>query len=88
MPTIKIQTNKGDITVELFAEDAPKTVENFVTLAKKGFYDGVIFHREAHPMKPQACQAPGEGPGDGCEIGTAGMRPAHLSSNRLTADRR
>ena len=35
----------GEITIDFFPEDAPKTVENFVTLAKKGFYDGLTFHR-------------------------------------------
>jgi len=40
-----IKTNKGDIKIELFSEDAPKTVENFVKLAKEGFYDGTRFHR-------------------------------------------
>jgi cyclophilin family peptidyl-prolyl cis-trans isomerase len=40
-----MSTNHGDITFELFDEDAPKTVENFRTLAGKGFYDGLIFHR-------------------------------------------
>lgn len=39
------KTNNGEFTVELFAEKAPITVENFVTLAKDGFYDGTIFHR-------------------------------------------
>ncbi len=39
------KTNNGDFTVELFAEKAPITVRNFVTLAKDGFYDGTIFHR-------------------------------------------
>ena len=39
------KTNNGDFTVELFAEKAPITVENFVTLAKDVFYDGTIFHR-------------------------------------------
>ena len=39
------QTNRGDFTVELFADKAPITVENFVNLAKSGFYDGTIFHR-------------------------------------------
>ena len=38
-------TSKGTIELELFDEDAPKTVENFTTLAQKGFYDGLIFHR-------------------------------------------
>ena len=40
-----IKTNFGDIELELFASDAPKTVENFVKLANEGFYDGVKFHR-------------------------------------------
>jgi peptidyl-prolyl cis-trans isomerase B (cyclophilin B) len=38
-------TNRGIIVAELYPEDAPKTVENFETLANKGFYDGVKFHR-------------------------------------------
>jgi peptidyl-prolyl cis-trans isomerase B (cyclophilin B) len=38
-------TNHGAIEIELFDEDAPKTVENFRTLAQKGFYDGLSFHR-------------------------------------------
>jgi len=40
-----LHTNHGDITIELFDEDAPKTVENFRKLAADGFYDGLIFHR-------------------------------------------
>jgi len=40
-----ITTEKGDIEVDLFDKGAPKTVQNFVDLANKGFYDGVIFHR-------------------------------------------
>lgn len=40
-----ITTAKGDIELELFDQDAPKTVDNFVTLAQKGFYDGLTFHR-------------------------------------------
>ena len=42
---ITLQTNKGDITIELLEKDAPKTVANFVKLAKEGFYDGTKFHR-------------------------------------------
>jgi cyclophilin family peptidyl-prolyl cis-trans isomerase len=45
MTNATIHTNHGAIDVELFDEDAPKTVENFTSLARKGFYDGVIFHR-------------------------------------------
>jgi len=44
-PTATINTHLGDIELELFADDAPRTVENFVTLASDGFYDGLVFHR-------------------------------------------
>jgi peptidyl-prolyl cis-trans isomerase B (cyclophilin B) len=40
-----METNKGTITLELFDQDAPNTVKNFVDLAEKGFYDGLTFHR-------------------------------------------
>jgi peptidyl-prolyl cis-trans isomerase B (cyclophilin B) len=40
-----IATGKGDIVIELFPEHAPRTVNNFVFLAREGFYDGVTFHR-------------------------------------------
>ena len=45
MSTATMHTTAGTITVELFDEDAPKTVENFLKLARDGFYDGVVFHR-------------------------------------------
>ncbi len=63
MPIIKINTNKGVITLELFADDAPKTVENFVTLAKKGFYNGVIFHRVISGFMIQGGDPTGTGMG-------------------------
>ncbi|MCP4701188.1 MAG: peptidyl-prolyl cis-trans isomerase [Gammaproteobacteria bacterium] len=44
-PLIHIQTNSGVITIELDAEKAPKTVENFLRYTREGFYDGTIFHR-------------------------------------------
>jgi peptidyl-prolyl cis-trans isomerase B (cyclophilin B) len=40
-----IHTDKGNMTVEFYHKDAPKTVENFITLSEKGFYDGLNFHR-------------------------------------------
>ena len=43
--TVKMQTSKGTITLELDAGKAPATVENFLTYAREGFYDGTIFHR-------------------------------------------
>lgn len=42
---VKLTTNFGDITIELFADKAPITVANFLNYVEKGFYDGVIFHR-------------------------------------------
>ncbi|ALO42569.1 MULTISPECIES: peptidylprolyl isomerase [Pseudoalteromonas] len=42
---VVLQTNFGEIKVNLFAEEAPATVENFLNYAKSGFYDGTIFHR-------------------------------------------
>ena len=45
MTSATISTEKGDIDVDLFTNDAPKATSNFVELAKKGFYDDVIFHR-------------------------------------------
>ncbi|MGH9909557.1 MAG: peptidylprolyl isomerase [Nitrososphaerales archaeon] len=45
MKTGVIETNFGKIVIELFTEDAPKTVENFVKLASSSFYDGTLFHR-------------------------------------------
>src|SRR5919107_1435284 len=45
MSVATMSTNHGDITIELFDEDAPKTVDNFKKLAADGFYDGLIFHR-------------------------------------------
>jgi cyclophilin family peptidyl-prolyl cis-trans isomerase len=45
MTSATIATEKGDIVVDLFTEGAPKAANNFLDLAKKGFYDGVIFHR-------------------------------------------
>jgi cyclophilin family peptidyl-prolyl cis-trans isomerase len=43
--TATMTTNRGEITLELFDEDAPKTVDNFRKLARDGFYDGLVFHR-------------------------------------------
>lgn len=45
MKTALISTEKGDMKVEFYEEDAPKTVANFIKLAESGFYDGLTFHR-------------------------------------------
>ncbi len=63
MSVVKINTNKGLIKIKLHDEDAPKTVENFITLAKKGFYDGVIFHRVISGFMIQGGDPTGTGMG-------------------------
>ncbi len=45
MKKAKMTTSKGEMTIEFFENDAPKTVENFVKLSKDGFYNGLTFHR-------------------------------------------
>lgn len=45
MKTAEIKTNKGVMKVEFFEKDAPNTVQNFIDLANKGFYNGLTFHR-------------------------------------------
>ena len=45
LPIVSMETDRGTIEIELFAHDAPKTVENFMKLIKKGYYDGLRFHR-------------------------------------------
>ena len=59
----KIKTNMGDIEIELFADKAPKTVENFVGLATKKYYDGVIFHRVIKDFMIQGGDPTGTGRG-------------------------
>ena len=61
--TITIETNKGTIVFETYDTDAPKTVENFITLANKGFYNGVIFHRVIQGFMIQGGDPTGTGMG-------------------------
>ena len=63
MTNAKMQTNHGTIEIELFDEDAPKTVENFKKLAQEGFYDGVIFHRVISDFMIQGGDPTGTGSG-------------------------
>jgi peptidyl-prolyl cis-trans isomerase B (cyclophilin B) len=58
-----IQTNHGPIHMELFPDDAPKTVDNFVKLANDGFYDRVIFHRVIPDFMIQGGDPTGTGSG-------------------------
>src|SRR5438477_11631730 len=63
MSTATLHTNHGDIQLTFFDEDAPKTVANFVDLAGKGFYDGVIFHRIIRDFMIQGGDPTGTGTG-------------------------
>ncbi|MDO4855112.1 MAG: peptidylprolyl isomerase [Limosilactobacillus gorillae] len=58
-----IKTNQGDIKIQLFEKQAPKTVKNFVELAKKGYYKGVIFHRVIPDFMIQGGDPTGTGAG-------------------------
>src|SRR6266550_3930883 len=63
MAEATLHTNHGAIRLELFPGDAPKTVENFETLARDGFYDGVIFHRVIPDFMIQGGDPTGTGSG-------------------------
>ena len=63
MTTATIHTNHGAIELELYDEEAPKTVENFVSLARDGFYDGVTFHRVIPDFMIQGGDPTGTGSG-------------------------
>lgn len=58
-----IETHEGTITIDLLPKEAPKTVENFVTLANKGFYDGLTFHRVIQRFVIQGGDPNGNGTG-------------------------
>jgi len=62
--TAVIKTNLGDMNVEFFLDDAPMTVNNFVSLAKDGYYDNVIFHRVISGFMIQGGDPSGTGHGD------------------------
>ena len=62
-PRATIKTNHGDIKIQLFPKQAPMTVENFVRLAKKGYYDGTIFHRVISDFMIQGGDPEGNGTG-------------------------
>ncbi|HKB95072.1 MAG TPA: peptidylprolyl isomerase [Gaiellaceae bacterium] len=63
MSAATLHTNHGAIAVELYDDAAPKTVDNFVGLARKGFYDGVIFHRVIPDFMIQGGDPTGTGSG-------------------------
>jgi peptidyl-prolyl cis-trans isomerase B (cyclophilin B) len=73
MTTATIVTNKGNIVLQLFDKDTPNTVKNFIDLAKKGFYNGLKWHRVIPDFMIQGGCPRGDGTGDpgyriDCEI--------------------
>ncbi len=62
-PRATIETTKGEIVIELYQGEAPKTVKNFIDLAKKGFYDGILFHRVIPGFMVQTGDPTGTGTG-------------------------
>jgi len=71
--TATMKTSEGDIVLELFDEDAPKTVANFKQLASQGFYDGLIFHRVIDDFMIQG----------GCPQGTGTGGPGYTFEDEI-----
>jgi cyclophilin family peptidyl-prolyl cis-trans isomerase len=63
LPRVLLKTSAGEITLELFENEAPETVGNFVNLVEKGFYDGLSFHRVMHGFMAQGGCPKGDGSG-------------------------
>lgn len=62
-PIVKLQTSAGDISIELFVNEAPNTVANFIELVNKGFYNGLTFHRVMQAFMAQGGDPNGNGTG-------------------------
>ena len=73
MSQATLHTSEGDVELELYPEDAPKTVENFTKLASEGFYDGLIFHRVIPDFMIQG----------GCPLGTGTGGPGYTFEDEI-----
>ena len=73
MPSATLHTTAGPVVVDLFEDEAPKTVENFRTLAEDGFYDGLIFHRVIRDFMIQG----------GCPEGTGSGGPGYTFEDEI-----
>lgn len=80
-PVVKLQTSLGDIEVELYADKAPKSVENFLAYVNKGFYNGTIFHRVINGFMIQ-----GGGLNDKMQLKATGKPIENEADNGLTND--
>ena len=85
LPRVVLKTNKGDIEIELFENQAPNSVANFIYLVKKGFYDGLAFHRVLPGFMAQGGDPKGDGTGGpGYSIACECYRPDHRQHFRGT----
>lgn len=75
LPEIEIRTSRGTIHLELFEDDAPNTVANFIHLIEKGFYDGLTFHRVIADFMIQG----------GCPQGTGTGGPGYRFADEISA---
>jgi len=73
VPRAVLHTSEGDVEFELFAEEAPKTVDNFTKLASEGFYDGLTFHRVIPDFMIQG----------GCPLGTGTGGPGYTFEDEI-----
>ena len=78
LPQIQIQTERGNITIEMFEDDAPNTVANMISLIEKGFYDGLNFHRVIADFMIQG----------GCPEGSGTGGPGYNFDDECPAERR
>jgi peptidyl-prolyl cis-trans isomerase B (cyclophilin B) len=75
MSAVTLHTSEGDVTLQLFDEDAPKTVANFKELAGQGFYDGLVFHRVIKDFMIQG----------GCPQGTGTGGPGYTFEDEINS---
>jgi peptidyl-prolyl cis-trans isomerase B (cyclophilin B) len=75
MSQVTLHTNRGAIALQLFDDDAPKTVENFRELSEKGFYDGIVFHRVIPDFMVQG----------GCPLGTGTGGPGYEFEDEINS---
>lgn len=80
-PVVKLETSLGDIEIELYADKAPKSVENFLTYVNKGFYNGTVFHRIISGFMIQ-----GGGLNDQMQLKATGAPVENEADNGLTND--
>lgn len=79
LPRVRLETSRGDIVLELFENEAPDTVGNFISLVEKGFYNELVFHRVLQGFMAQAGCPEGDGTGGPgytifCESSKSGFR--------------